>query len=33
MSDSPGSYPYATHLNIKFAPLELEDVQAGISGA
>ena len=31
MSDSPGSYPYATHLNIKFAPLELVDVQALVS--
>ena len=31
MSDSPGSYPYATHLDIKFAPLELVDVQALVS--
>jgi dTDP-4-dehydrorhamnose 3,5-epimerase-like enzyme len=28
MSDTPGSYPYATHLDIKFVPLELVDVQA-----
>ena len=25
---SPESYPYATHLDVKFAPLELVDVQA-----
>ena len=31
MSDTPGSYPYATHLNIKFDPLELVDVQALVS--
>ena len=31
MSDAPGSYPYATHLNIKFDPLELVDVQALVS--
>jgi len=28
MSDAPDPYPYATHLDIKFAPLELVDVQA-----
>lgn len=25
---SPASYPYATHLNIRYAPLELVDVQS-----
>lgn len=28
MSDSPNSYHYATHLNPKYAPLELVDVQS-----
>jgi len=32
MADSPGSYPYATHLNNKYAPLELVDVQALVAG-
>ncbi len=28
MSDQASSYPYATHLNVLYAPLELVDVQA-----
>lgn len=32
MSDAPGAYPYATHLNIKFGALELVDVPALVAG-
>ena len=28
MADGPKSYPYATHLNVRYGPLELVDVPA-----
>jgi len=32
MNSDPQSYPYATHLNLHYAPLELVDVPALVAG-
>jgi mannose-6-phosphate isomerase-like protein (cupin superfamily) len=32
MSDSPAAFPYATHLNVLYGPLERIDVQTMVDG-